>query len=202
MQNMSQKRSEKTPKGAKREPEGAKKEPKWSQADQKTAKTLPMAPLSAKSVSEVAFGGSAGVFRGAFSRHLADFGRILGPSWAPKGLPKSHFFAQPTHAQGVAPRCPSPPRARTELHLQYRRSRQRQQRQQHQRQRTSEYCRTAGLRSWRRMSNSLAEAPNMQISVRPVGEYSQQSHQQYHQQRGQREAQPHSFPAAHIDSVS
>ena len=37
---------------------------------------------------------------------------------------------------------------------------------------------SARLRSWRRMSHSLADAANMQTSVLPPGDYSQQSHQQ------------------------
>ena len=42
-------------------------------------------PLRTASVSEVAFGGSTGVFRRPFWRHFGDFGCHLGTSWAPKG---------------------------------------------------------------------------------------------------------------------
>jgi hypothetical protein len=33
----------------------------------------------------------------AFWRHLGDFGRHFGPHWVPKGVPKSHIFAENQH---------------------------------------------------------------------------------------------------------
>ena len=81
-------------KAAKREPNGAKREPKWGQTGQKVAKTSPRELLRTRLVSEVEFGSSIVIFRASFWRHLGGFGCHLGPSRAPKGVPKSHFWRQ------------------------------------------------------------------------------------------------------------
>ena len=75
-------------------PKASPRKQKRSQPGQKVAKRSPREPLRTKSVSDVALGGSTGVFRVPFWRHLADFGCHLGPSWAPTGVPKSHFWRQ------------------------------------------------------------------------------------------------------------
>ena len=79
--------------------------------------------------------------------------RFLTLNLAPAYAVTAQGITHPHVSRGLRRQRTTPP---TEPHLQYRRSRQRQQRQQHQRQHTSEYCRTAGLRSWRRMSHAAS----------------------------------------------
>ena len=93
--------SEKDQMGATSEPNGAKRSPEESQR-------APKGHLRTTLVSEVAFGSSIGVFRASFWRHLADLKCHLGPSWAPKGFPKSHCWRkvrQKIEKGGIKKRC-------------------------------------------------------------------------------------------------